>query len=129
MKTIVFTSGVIMKNRKILILKRRIEDGIHGGCWDSTGGHLKEHESAEEAIIREAREETGLDVRIKMSGKVFEIIEDDERWVVIPFLLEALSDEVKISEHTEYKWIRPKDLENYPTVPDLPKICRMFGLL
>ena len=117
-----------MRNEKILILKRKVGDGPHGGRWDSAGGHLQEDESAEETMLREAKEETGLNVRIKMSGKVFEMIEEDDRWVVIPYLLEADSDEVKVSEHDGFKWINPKDLDNYSTVPDLPKICRMFGL-
>lgn len=44
-----------------LLLVRRARDP-HGGTWDVPGGFLDEHESPLDALRRELREETGLEI-------------------------------------------------------------------
>ena len=78
MRTVVL--GVIIRNGKILIGKKR--NGYHpmnlGGKWHVIGGKVEENETEEEAIKREVREETGLEVKaIKKVGE--KIIENRER--------------------------------------------------
>jgi 8-oxo-dGTP pyrophosphatase MutT (NUDIX family) len=81
-------------------------------------------------MIREAKEECGLDVKIKKAGKVYEYYDDYGRVIAIPFLLESNSSKVKLSfEHSEYRWIEPKDLKNYDCVPDLVEDVKIFGLV
>jgi hypothetical protein len=46
------------------------------------------------------------------------------QWTIYPFLFEMKSadfeSKVKLDwEHTEFKWIHPKDLSGYKTVPSL----------
>lgn len=51
---------LITRNEQVLLLKRR---NVHGsGSWSTPGGHLDYGETPEECAVREAKEETGLDV-------------------------------------------------------------------
>lgn len=51
---------IIRKEQTVLLLRRR---NVHGaGSWSTPGGHLDYGESPEECAIREAKEETDLDV-------------------------------------------------------------------
>ena len=51
---------IITKNDQVLLLKRK---NVHGdGTWSTPGGHLEFGESPEKCAIREAKEETGVDV-------------------------------------------------------------------
>ena len=51
---------IITRDRQILLLRRR---NVHGaGSWSTPGGHLEFGESPEECAIREAKEETGVDI-------------------------------------------------------------------
>lgn len=56
------TIGVILDGTKALLLRRAAAP--RKGTWDAVGGFLASSESAEECLLREAREELGLDIRI-----------------------------------------------------------------
>jgi ADP-ribose pyrophosphatase YjhB (NUDIX family) len=47
---------------EVLLLRRAVEPG--SGAWDLPAGFLDPHESSEEGAVREAREESGLDVEL-----------------------------------------------------------------
>lgn len=129
-RTRVFTSGILLRDGKVLILKRGSAAPTYPKIWDTLGGHVSERESAEDCMRREAKEECGLDVEIKKSGRVYEYVDSYGRSIVIPYLLESESDEVKLSsEHIEYKWIKPEEIKDLECVPDLKESCRLFGLL
>lgn len=130
LRTRAVAAGVLLKDKKILIMKRGNDAPRYPSTWDFIGGQIHEDESAEDCIVREAKEECGLDVRIKKWSKSFEIIDEYGRVIVIPYLLESDSDEVKLSfEHSEYKWIDPKELKKYECATDIYQDLKMFGLL
>lgn len=54
--------AVIISENKILLVKRTKEEGIY---WAFPGGLIEQGESKEEALIREVKEETGLDIKVK----------------------------------------------------------------
>ncbi|KTD36284.1 Mutator protein MutT [Legionella nautarum] len=49
------------KQGRILIAQRPL-DAAHGGMWEFPGGKLESDELAETALIREIKEEVGLDI-------------------------------------------------------------------
>ena len=128
-RTVIFTSGVLFKDGKILILKRKEDEKIWPNKWDCLGGLIRELESEEECMIREAKEETGMDVKIVKRGKVFEIDEKNRRCVILPYLLSSDSSEIKLTEHDEYKWVTPDKLKDLNCVPDLIEASKLFGLI
>lgn len=58
-------AGIVIFENKILIGKKVIKEGhfVSGG-WHIPGGHVNENESDEEALIREFKEETQLEITI-----------------------------------------------------------------
>lgn len=55
--------GVVWKNGRILI-GRRPENGLLGGLWEFPGGKRKNGETLERCILREIREETGIEAAV-----------------------------------------------------------------
>jgi len=70
MKTYFTVAGIVKNNGKVLILKKSPNDYNYPNKWSFCSGYVKEFESAEESVLREIREETGLKARISKKGKL-----------------------------------------------------------
>ena len=128
-KTRVFTTGVVLKRGKLLILKRKDDDDTYPGVWDCIGGHFEKGESAEECMLREAREEAGQTMKIVRGGPLIEFLDEYGRAVAVPFILRPdPRRRVVVSEHSEFRWIRLGEVPDYEIVPDLAKALALFGL-
>ncbi len=97
----------IVDNDKLLILKRRPNDVQKPSIWEIPGGRLELGEDPKEGLIREAKEETNLDIKIKSPLNVKHFTRDDGQTItMLIFLCQALNNEIKLSEeHTEFEWI------------------------
>jgi 8-oxo-dGTP diphosphatase len=111
-KIVVAVKGVIMNNGKALLVKRSTSDEVGGGTWECAGGKIDFGETLEEALIREIKEEVGLDVIVKNIAFATSFNTDASRQVVIlTYLCESNEIEVKLSnEHSEYKWCTRDEL-------------------
>ena len=132
MKTYFVVTGVVKHKNKVLILKKSPKDWNYPNKWSFCSGYVKEFEAAEDTVLREIKEETGLKAKIIKKGKLFQ--KDDKNngksWVIKTFLCESNSANVKLDhENTEFKWINYKDLKKYPTVPGLKKDLKVLNLI
>lgn len=59
---LIVVNAVIQKDDEVLLIQRSKEPAK--GSWVVPGGHVKYNEELEEAVIREVKEETGLEVNI-----------------------------------------------------------------
>jgi 8-oxo-dGTP diphosphatase len=65
----VAATSIIERDGKILLIRRAGEPGY--GLWSMPGGYVDRGEVVEEAAVREAREETGLEVEIELLVGLF----------------------------------------------------------
>lgn len=70
-----------------LITKRVMTKAWAPGWWEVSGGAAQAGESSEEAVCREVREETGLDISNAEGGYVFTISEKIRARVIIILLM------------------------------------------
>ena len=101
--------GIVIYEGKTLILKRvrPSSDGL--GYWELPGGGLEYGEDPHQALVRELKEETGLDIEIIKPVYTFTAIRPHYQTVGIGFLCIPTNDQVKISfEHTDYKFVDDK---------------------
>ena len=68
--------AVIFNNEKVLLVKRGKEPGY--GKWSIPGGAVELGETLKEGLLREVKEETGLQVEIGGMVEVLEWISRDE---------------------------------------------------
>jgi 8-oxo-dGTP diphosphatase len=78
-------AGIVSIEGKILIGKKIIKEGhFLSGGWHIPGGHIVENESEKNALLREFKEETSLDIKIIKKLCNYEIKEND---VVVSWFL------------------------------------------
>lgn len=118
---------------EILILRRSSLVGSFQGKWAGVSGYVET--TADEQSLIEIAEETGLgqeDIKLLKKGQPLEVIDWGAgiKWVVHPYLFRISEREkVKIDwEHDATRWIAPKDIDSYETVPRLNEaLARVFG--
>ena len=117
--------AVILKDDKLLFLRRK-NDPVKGEWW-FPGGRIRKGETLAEALIREVKEETGLQVieskLINVYSRIFETRHD----ISIVYLCSCKGAKIKLnSEHSEYKYFKklPTNIHSQliPVIPDLEKI-------
>jgi 8-oxo-dGTP diphosphatase len=130
-KTYATVIGVVIFEGKILLLKRTDNRHSSPNKWQPVSGFIGEREAAEDAVLREVKEETGLKGKIIKVGKVFEVSDNWGRWVIMPFLVSVETDRVKIdkTEHSEYKWVKPKEIKHFDCVAGVKEDLEAVGLL
>jgi 8-oxo-dGTP diphosphatase len=135
MSTYVAVIGVIKQDDNILLLKRNAQRRTSPNKWQTPSGFMKEGESAEEAVLREVKEETSLDGIIEKSGKAFEVIDEWGRWIIIPFLISIKSADNKVivvidtKEHSEFKWVKIEDIFSFECVKGIEEDLKAIGLM
>lgn len=72
---------LITKDNSVLLLRRR---NVHGsGTWSTPGGHLDYGESPEQCAVREAHEETAIDVQsVEFRGITNDVFEEEGKHYV-----------------------------------------------
>ncbi len=116
METYALALAVVRYADKYLIGKRAVTKRFAQGKWEFISGFIDSSESAEKTIARKMFKETNLSGTIIQSGYPYILINDQERWIVAPFLVEAQSNQVRLNgeDHEELRWVNSEDLDDFP---------------
>lgn len=86
-------TGVLVENNKILLVKQKVSEKRN---WSLPGGKLEQGETLEQGIIREMKEETGLDVEIIRLLYLCDVSASDNTLLHITFLLKRVDGDIKL---------------------------------
>ena len=107
--------AIVVSGKGILLVRRDKEPGK--GLWSIPGGGVEVGETAEEAIIREVKEESGIDIEPIHEIGYADIIMDDAEgniefhYILLHFLARALNlDTRQESPEAEVSWFMPDEL-------------------
>ena len=112
---LVGVGAVIVQNHRVLLIRRGQPPLL--GEWSLPGGVLECGETLREAVVREAREETGLVVEPdEMLGVYERVIRGDEgpvryHYVLIDFLCRPIGGDLKAgSDAADVRWFTREEL-------------------
>lgn len=104
---------ILNNNEEVLLQKRN--KSPEKGYWSIPGGKVEMFETFHQAIKREVKEETDVEIEIiELLGICDHIVQNEKvHWISPPFLCRIKKGEPKIMEpqkHTDMKWFSLKQL-------------------
>ena len=115
----------LIRDGEKILLQNRVKEDWRG--YTLPGGHVEPGESFVDAVIREMKEETGLDIRRPRLVGIKQFPRDGGRYLVLLFKTEDFSGEVVSSDEGEMEWVEPERLPELNTVADLPEMLKVFN--
>jgi len=114
-------AAVIRKNGRFLLGKRP-EGGMLAGLWEFPGGKVEPGETHEQALVREVKEETGIEVRV--GGRIATVDHAYSHFTIRlhAYACEHVAGKPRKLYHTELKWVPRSRLKRYA----LPAANRKF---
>ncbi|MGI4818894.1 MAG: 8-oxo-dGTP diphosphatase MutT [Janthinobacterium lividum] len=128
---LVVAVALIDPDGRILIAKRP-EGKQLAGLWEFPGGKVEPGERPEQALIRELKEELGIDVKEAcLAPFVFTSHAYEKFHLLMPlYLCRRWSGTVVAKEHSALAWVKPAKLREYPMPPaDEPLIAWLRDLI
>jgi len=90
------------QNQVLLVLRDNIPTIPYPNLWDVPGGHIEEHESADECIVREMLEEIETDVTGCRLFRVYEFSDRTEYIFTLP--AEFIAERMVLHEGQMLRW-------------------------
>ena len=115
-----------------VLIARRPEGKALAGLWEFPGGKLQAGETPEAALIRELREELGIDTKDScLAAIAFASHAYEDFHLLMPlYVCRVWRGTIIAREGQELAWVRPARLADYPMPPaDTPLIPLLRDLL
>lgn len=121
--------------------------GVYAECWHIPGGGIDEGENKKDALIREIKEETGIDIsgyNISLaddlgSGESEKTLASGEKvmckmkfFVYEVKIEDKLANEIEVSlddDLVRYKWVAKEDLSSIKITPPSTLLFRRLGYI
>ena len=127
-------SAAIFRDGRVLIVRRARKPALN--LYSLPGGAVEAGESLIDAVVREVREETQIDIEpVALAGHREAIVRDKEgrierHFVILSFASRWLRGEpVLNSELDDARWIDPAELSAYKTTEGLAEIVEAAAAL
>lgn len=128
---LVVACALVDADNRILIAQRP-EGKSLAGLWEFPGGKVDAGETPEEALIRELREELGVETKTAcLAPLTFASHSYDDFHLLMPlYVCRRWTGFPRSLEGQSLKWVRAKALRDYPMPPaDEPLIAPLIELL
>ena len=86
-------TGILIENNKILLVQQKLSDKRN---WSLPGGRLERGETLSQGLIREMKEETGLDVELVRMLYVCDVASSSNTILHITFLIKRVGGEIEL---------------------------------
>ncbi len=133
MRTVVVAAGLVVEGGRVLVSRRKAGQHL-AGLWELPGGKVEDGEDPRDALVRELREELGIETAVgEIADVTFHRYTDADKAVVLLFFHASRlpgSPEPRAVDVAEIAWFGAAELspERFPPadVPVLDKIRRLL---
>jgi len=119
------TAAILIQDDKVFIGQRKSGKQM-ANLWEFPGGKLEDGETQQECLIREMREEFGVEVAVRdyFGESVYHYEHGSIK--LVAYLVDWTGGEMSLSDHKDCRWVSFNDLEDYDFVPaDMPFVQKL----
>ena len=120
-----FTVLCLIQDGNRILLQNRVKEDWKG--YTLPGGHVEPGESFVNAVVREMKEETGLDIIGPQLVGIKQFPIEGGRYIVFLFKTESFQGEVISSDEGEMEWVEYNRLSEINTVNDLAELLEVMN--
>ncbi len=115
-------AALIRRGEKFMICQRPAGKA-RGLLWEFVGGKVEPGETKPQALVRECREELGIEVRV---GPVFMEVTHTypDLTVHLTLFYAETDDEPRLLEHNDLRWVTAAEIRQFPFCPADEEILR-----
>lgn len=118
MTPVVAVAGIVFDDQgRVLLIQRGKPPGQ--GLWTVPGGKLEGGESLADAVVREVREETGLDVTVGPLVEVVERIAEGYHYVILDYLAFGAGEPRAGTDAADARFVTREELAALPLTDGL----------
>ena len=132
MKILLVSAVALIDSDGRVLLTQRPEGKSLAGLWEFPGGKVEPDETPEAALIRELKEELGINVKPEcLAPLTFASHTYDDFHLLMPlYVCRRWEKTVTAKEGQQLAWVRPNKLRDYPMpAADIPLIPHLINLL
>ena len=119
-------AAVILRSGTVLLARRR-PGLMHAGQWEFPGGRVEPGETPAAALVRELREELGVEAVVGAEFARSRHVYDSGEIELIALLVPRFSGDLKPIDHDAVAWVEARRLMEYDLAPaDIP-IARILA--
>lgn len=124
-KVVLTNICMVYKGNKVLVQERTKKD------WPGLtfpGGHVEKGESFHDAVVREVKEETGLELKnpILCGIEEFKQLNKEDRHIILYYKCNKFKGRLKSSKEGKVFWIERKDLLKANLSLDLDRMIKIM---
>jgi 8-oxo-dGTP diphosphatase len=120
--------GIVVNDGDLLMVRRAKDPGK--GLWSIPGGHVEHGEYLTDAVRREVKEETGLDVEVADLVGILEVIGPDHL-VILDFgaRVQTRTEPAPSDDVSEARWVPLDAVADLECTPRLVETLKGWGVL
>jgi ADP-ribose pyrophosphatase YjhB (NUDIX family) len=120
--------AVIVDGGRLLMVRRAKDPGR--GLWSVPGGHVERGEYLGDAVRREVREETGLDIEVEGLIGFFEVLGDEYHYVILDFMAHPVAGDLGAgTDVDEVEWVPLDQVTRRECTPRFVELLTAWGVL
>ena len=124
-RPVLAVGAVVVKDGKLLMIRRAKEPGK--GLWSIPGGRVENGEYLSQALVREVKEETNLDVEVRELLGILEV-PGDPHYVILDHVAAVVGGDPKAADDVDaVEWVDFEQIENRDCTPRLLETLKAWG--
>ncbi len=120
-------TAAIIKHEGKVLLTRRMENAPYPLLWEFPGGKQEANEDPRDCVVREIREELGIDILVEGVVDVLYHRYPERTVLVMVYQCRWTGGYLQDLDVAEHRWVAPADVIAFPLLPaDIPLAERLL---